>query len=258
MKQINDEQGRSDGDTSSTSPGPPVVVAEEGEGEGEGEKKDKKKDKEEDSSTKWITLSSALSGTIVKKKSLKPSTTYIFRYCAHDNQWTGGCTSPFSLPSISVTTLASDIIRPTPPTLMQRDSTSLTIGWDAPDDVSVSGGGPPFDLQLRLCSNTTGTVPQPWTHCATVSGQAIKKKSLLPNTKYEFRLRSSSSSIAAWSAPSVVFTTLPSFNPFKQLLGELKMIDFDFDFIISLPPAPCHISNYLFLVLVLTFFICEK
>lgn len=123
-----------------------------------------------------------------------------------------------------MTTLAREVVRPTPPTLMQRDSTSLTIGWDA--DVIV--GGPPFDLQLR---NSSTTVPQPWTHCATVSGRAIKKKSLQPNTKYEFRIRSSSSSTAAWSSPSVVCTTLPLFNPFKQLLGACEF---------SLP----HDNNY--------------
>ena len=96
MKQVGGRGGgggEGGGDASPGSPTTSPVVAEEGEGEKkEKNKKDKNKDKK-DSSTTWITLSSALSGTVVKKKHLEPSTTYLFRYCAHDNQWTGGCTS---------------------------------------------------------------------------------------------------------------------------------------------------------------------
>jgi thiol-disulfide isomerase/thioredoxin len=164
---------------------------------------------EQDSSTtssSWTTLTTALSGTVVKKRRLEPSTTYLFRYRAHDNR--GGCESPFSSPSDGVTTLFIDVVRPTPPKLIQRDSTSLTVGWESNGDL--------FDLQLRACSSS---VPLPWTHVATVSSRAVKKKGLTPKTKYEFRVRSSSSSSSPWSAPSSVLTTSPSFNPFKQLLG---------------------------------------
>ena len=74
MKQVGGRGGgggEGGGDASPGSPTTSPVVAEEGEGEKkEKNKKDKNKDKK-DSSTTWITLSSALSGTVVKKKHLE-------------------------------------------------------------------------------------------------------------------------------------------------------------------------------------------
>ena len=172
------------------------------------------------SSSAWKTLSSTLTSTIVKKKKLKPSTTYIFRYRAIDRVYTGGCESPYSSPSDSVTTLSATTVRPTPPTVMKSDSTSITIQWNTIEHATS------YDVHFRICS----TPPFTWDHAATITGCAVKKKGLQANTKYEFRVRSSSSTSASessssdsihsiWSVPSLPVATLADFNPFKQLLG---------------------------------------
>ena len=103
---------------------------------------------------------------------------------------------------------------------MKSDSTSITIQWNTIEQATS------YDVHFRICS----TPPFTWDHAATITGCAVKKKGLQANTKYEFRVRSSSSTSASessssdsihsiWSVPSLPIATLADFNPFKQLLG---------------------------------------
>ena len=175
----------------------------------------------------WTTVSSTLTGTIVKKKHLLSHATYLFRYRCRDNKYTGGCLSPWSSHSSEATTLASNVVRPAPPTLYVKNgttATSLTVQWEDMKEKATSG----YDLQMRQVSFP----PLEWSPAATVSGNAVKKKGLLPSTKYEFRVcahpgnpgnpgnpGSGSSSSVVYSAPSAALSTFAPYNPFKQLLG---------------------------------------
>ena len=169
------------------------------------------------SSSEWQTLSSTLTSTIVKKKTLTPATFYVFRYKCRDAVWTGGCETPFSAPSKEIRTLENTVVRPTPPRSMGKpEATSLTVQWDAIHDAQQ------YELQIRRAATA---IPLLWEHAATVAGRAVKKKTLLPKTKYEFRVResgggSSSGGDGVWSTSSSVMSTESPFNPFKQLLGN--------------------------------------
>lgn len=121
----------------------------------------------------WRSLSNSISGTSVRKKNLKQSTPYLFRIRSQikgNSSW-----SPFSNSSEPITVLLTATRILEPPTLLSRDSHSLTIQWA--DDTTRDG----YRLRFRTETDNKWQVIS-----SVVQDKVVRKKGLQPGCHYFF------------------------------------------------------------------------
>ena len=164
----------------------------------------------------WATGSARVKSAVARKKGLAPGHAYVFRVRGVDElgeALAGG----FSAPTEPLV-LASGGARPAAPKLSARDAESVTVVW--PDT-----GGALFHAQMRVAG-----AGAPWTTCSDkLGGKAMRKRGLVANTKYEFRVAALAAEPAAepaaggewgpWSPPSAPLAIALLAPCFGQLLG---------------------------------------
>lgn len=121
----------------------------------------------------WRSLSSNISSTTIRKKNLSPDVEYAFRVRSQENGtsfW-----SAFTLPSEPMTVLPSNKKMLDAPTLVSRDSQSLTIMWA---DGELRDG-----YKLRFRTDACHS----WENISSViRDKVVKKKGLKPGMAYFF------------------------------------------------------------------------
>jgi thiol-disulfide isomerase/thioredoxin len=164
----------------------------------------------------WASGSARVKSAVARKKGLTPGRAYAFRVRGVDElgeALPGG----FSAPTEPLV-LASGGARPAAPKLSARDAESVTVVWPDADGVL-------FHAQMRVAG-----AGAPWTTCSDkLGGKAMRKRGLVANTKYEFRVAAAKAVAAAaaavdgewgpWSPPSAPLAIALLAPCFGQLLG---------------------------------------
>lgn len=121
----------------------------------------------------WRSLSSNISHTTIRKKNLLPDVSYLFRFRSQEKGST--LWSAFSLPSEPMMVLPSIIKMLDAPTLISRDSQSLTVQWT--DDCSRVG----YKLRFRTDVNHS------WENISSIiRDKVVKKNGLKQGINYYF------------------------------------------------------------------------
>mmetsp|Transcript_8684 Transcript_8684/g.14730 ORF Transcript_8684/g.14730 Transcript_8684/m.14730 type:complete len:374 (+) Transcript_8684:50-1171(+) len=136
----------------------------------------------------WKSLSSAIQGTNIRKKNLIEGNTYNFRVrCKLATGW-----DDFSPDSADIKVLDADILQLEAPTLLAKDTSSVTVQWSSPSDHEVEG--------YRLRYRAEGSLE--WIYVdTTLKNTQVKKKSLDVGVNYYFSVLPVVSASA--SAPAV-------------------------------------------------------
>ena len=170
-------------------------------------------------------LSDKLKITVAKKKNLLSDVKYKFRVRSQgpNNVW-----SPYSNVSSSYSPLPPDAKQVERPISIKTDYCSITIQWDAvPNAIG-------YEMQYRSVSNDSANSMQWVTVPSMITNTFAKKKNLLHNVTYYFRVKpvfnvvDSDASIAKWvyGKPSNALTVatlaanLKSFLPTQLLRGK--------------------------------------
>lgn len=136
---------------------------------------------DDDSELEWKVLSSAITGTQIRKKNLQHGVVYLFRIKYKDKFGWG---MP-SAPSNAFQVIQPDVIVPIPPVLKERNAGSVTIEWSAVE-VPVGSSGQVIGYTIRYRTDTDIS----WTTIESViRGTLVRKKGLLPKTKYYFSVK---------------------------------------------------------------------
>ena len=129
---------------------------------------------EEGEDPTWISLSATLTATSVRKKNMKHDLPYRFRVnCKYSFGWDtfSQPTPVFVLPPMGTKFLP-------PPALKSRDATSVTLEWQ---EVENSSG---YQIRYRPENQLT------WEYVeSTITSTVVRKKGLVPCTKYCFSVR---------------------------------------------------------------------
>jgi len=140
------------------------------------------------SNSEFVVLSNKLQNCFARKKNLKSTCSYVFRVRSsldNDNDnW-----SEYSDISDEFSPLNSSITQPAAPVLVSADISSITISWD--QIINCIG----YKLQYRSIddkndtnSNSNSNSIEWKTIGSVLTNTNAKKKNLIPNTTYHFRI----------------------------------------------------------------------
>ena len=129
---------------------------------------------EGDEDGEWKSLSSGIQGTNIRKKNLIEGVLYQFRVrCKLATGW-----DDFSS-STGIQVLPTTTLQLSPPTLLTKDTTSVTLHWSPPDDSELELEG--YRLRYRAEDSLE------WTYVdTTLKNTQVKKKSLAVGVNYYF------------------------------------------------------------------------
>lgn len=138
-------------------------------------------------------LSSKLTQPQAKKKNLEPGQPYSFRVAPVDNDEKVGSWTTHDEPFVTLSKADQDKSME-PPTTSIGGNRALAVKWK-----KIEEGADGYELQMRENKGGEG-----WkTIAASLSGTEVKKKNLVSDHGYQFRVRSNSNSTAnAFSPPS--------------------------------------------------------
>mmetsp|Transcript_45787 Transcript_45787/g.111480 ORF Transcript_45787/g.111480 Transcript_45787/m.111480 type:complete len:340 (+) Transcript_45787:68-1087(+) len=161
----------------------------------------------EGDSDEWICVSDKLQSTMVKKKNLKPGTSYSARVRARDSSAQDGW-GPFS-GEFAFSTLADSSKRMDAPEILVADGEGITVTWkEAP-------GAATYEVQWRSDQHSSWEVAS-----STLKGTAVRKKNLKVGVAHYFRVRPSSladggDALATWGmSPPSQAAVMSSLSPF--------------------------------------------
>lgn len=139
-----------------------------------------------DGSDEWKVLSTTLQSNMTRKKNLSSTDKYIFRV---RHVATDGSIGEKALFSAPLSPIGEAFTQLRAPVLVKRDGTSVTIGWDEVDGASgyqiqyrCVVGGTNLSAVDNLNNLTWVTIP------SVVTGKSVRKKNLLPNRSYFFKI----------------------------------------------------------------------
>ena len=136
-------------------------------------------------------LSSKLTQPQAKKKNLAPAQSYSFRVAPVDDDETVGSWTTHDEPFVTLSK-AEDEKAMEPPTTSIGGNRALAVKWK-----KIEEGGNGYELQMRENKGGEG-----WkTIAASLSGTEVKKKNLVSDHGYQFRVRSNSNA-NSFSPPS--------------------------------------------------------
>ncbi|GMI09016.1 hypothetical protein TrRE_jg4501 [Triparma retinervis] len=148
----------------------------------------------------WLLMSSSFRNTTLKKKNLKPTSTYKFKYRPLSDEGTAIAEESELLEGCQVLSSSASSISPT---CKVSGSGQIEVSWSKPT------GSTPTSYQLNMRTDST-----PFSKVGAVKGTAVVKKNLDPTTKYYFQ-------VLAMSDDSIAHTS-QSTKPCKPVLTVTK------------------------------------